>query len=200
MDRAHIVPLGPSANFQGMAGLPLITAGLTLWGLYTVEILDEFGKVIDFVTAKNDVTNEGLNNILDVQFHAVTQVTTWYIGLIDASGFSDLADSDTLASHAGWTEFTNYTGEPAGVDRGRRRWWRHDELHDRRLRDPGLWDHRRDVPGVGGQRNGRQALVDGALRRGRRLRLGFSDAQGDLHDQRHPVLGGYHGLPYRLGT
>jgi hypothetical protein len=110
MDRAHIVPLGPSANFQGMAGLPLITAGLTLWGLYTVEILDEFGKVIDFVTAKNDVTNEGLNNILDVQFHAVTQVTTWYIGLIDASGFSDLADSDTLASHAGWTEFTNYTG------------------------------------------------------------------------------------------
>lgn len=33
----------------------------------------------------------------------------WYIGLIDGSGFSSEAMSDTMASHAGWTELTSYS-------------------------------------------------------------------------------------------
>jgi hypothetical protein len=44
-------------------------------------------------------------------FNSGTQVTTWYVGLITGPGSgTTIAAGDTLASHAGWTEFTNYTG------------------------------------------------------------------------------------------
>ncbi len=55
----------------------------------------------------NLVTTEGLNNILDVMFGGSTQDTTWFIGLKNAG---TVAAGDTLASHAGWTENSNYTG------------------------------------------------------------------------------------------
>jgi len=59
----------------------------------------------------NDITNEGKNKIFNVMFNTDTQIanSSWYIGLISASGFSALAPTDTMASHAGWTELTNYT-------------------------------------------------------------------------------------------
>lgn len=56
------------------------------------------------------VTNTGLNSILDVYLHGSTQITTWYLLLINNASFSGLAAGDTLASHAGWTEATGYTG------------------------------------------------------------------------------------------
>ncbi len=57
----------------------------------------------------NGIVNEGKNKIFDVMFNSATPITTWYIGLISLSGYSALADADTIASHAGWTEFTGYT-------------------------------------------------------------------------------------------
>ena len=57
----------------------------------------------------NGIVDVGLNHILDTQFNGGTPVTTWYIGLVDNSGFSAFADADTLASHAGWSESTTYT-------------------------------------------------------------------------------------------
>lgn len=66
------------------------------------------GKLLDLITSKNLVTNVGKNSVLDVYFHAATQITTWYIGLIDNSGYSAVAAADTSASHTGWTEFTSY--------------------------------------------------------------------------------------------
>jgi hypothetical protein len=59
--------------------------------------------------AYNDITNEGKNTIFDVMFNTGTQITTWYIGLISITGFSALAATDVMNSHAGWTEFTNYS-------------------------------------------------------------------------------------------
>lgn len=79
-------------------------------GTFTVRCLAPDGTVRWSDTAKNGVTNLGLNKILDVMFHGTTPITTWYIGLIDNSGFSALAAADTLASHAGWTELTGYSG------------------------------------------------------------------------------------------
>lgn len=52
----------------------------------------------------NCVTNLGLNHMLDTQFHASTQVTTWYIILKDG-GVTNVAD--TLASNS-WNEVTAY--------------------------------------------------------------------------------------------
>ena len=34
----------------------------------------------------NLIVNQGLNHLLDVHFHAATQITTWYIALLGASG------------------------------------------------------------------------------------------------------------------
>lgn len=67
------------------------------------------GKVIDVDEFYNDIVTEGKNSLLDIMFGAATQLTSWYVGLIDNSGFSALAATDVMNSHVGWTEFTNYS-------------------------------------------------------------------------------------------
>jgi hypothetical protein len=66
------------------------------------------GKVIATYETTNGITNAGMNALLGIMFHGVTQITTWYASLINNSGFTALADADTMASHTGWTEWTNY--------------------------------------------------------------------------------------------
>jgi len=80
-------------------------------GIFYVKCFDKDGKLKWEDTAKNAVTAEGLNHVLDVEFHAETQITTWYIGLIRDDSYSTLAAGDTLASHAGWQEGDEYTGD-----------------------------------------------------------------------------------------
>ena len=60
---------------------------------------------------KNDITNEGKNTIFDVMFSDLTPVpaASWYIGLINITGYSALAATDVMNSHSGWTEFTTYS-------------------------------------------------------------------------------------------
>lgn len=67
------------------------------------------GKVIATYDIPNGITDVGLNNLLDVAFHSATQITAWYIGIIDNASFSALAAGDTMASHAGWIESTAYS-------------------------------------------------------------------------------------------
>lgn len=66
------------------------------------------GKMIRTYRAKNGITTVALNHVLDVAMRQQSQLT-WKIGLIDNSGFDELAAADTMASHAGWTEVTAYT-------------------------------------------------------------------------------------------
>lgn len=79
-------------------------------GKFIVEHIRE-GKVIGTYEFPNDVTNEGKNLWLDIMFNTATQIAnnSWFIGLINNSGFSALAAADTMASHAGWAEFTAYS-------------------------------------------------------------------------------------------
>jgi hypothetical protein len=58
----------------------------------------------------NDVMTEGKNKVLDTAFGGVTQIGTWYLGLINNTPTPTIAAADTLASHAGWTEATAYSG------------------------------------------------------------------------------------------
>jgi|TARA_R110000751_G_scaffold295739_3_gene404440 hypothetical protein len=70
-------------------------------------------RVVGMANGHNDLTIVGKNHALDVVFGAaapVTQIDPWYIGLIDQSPTPTLAEADTLASHAGWTELTDYAG------------------------------------------------------------------------------------------
>lgn len=66
------------------------------------------GELIAVHDFHNSITDAGINALLGIMFHGVTQITTWYLGLIDNAGFSALADGDTMASHGGWTEFVDY--------------------------------------------------------------------------------------------
>jgi hypothetical protein len=83
---------------------------LNLRGVY---VADHFraGLLHARYVIKNDITNEGKNTLFDVMFNTATQIAnnSWFIALISNSGYSALAAADTMASHAGWTEFTTYT-------------------------------------------------------------------------------------------
>jgi hypothetical protein len=81
--------------------------GLALTNIWTMTCLDSSGNVKWSETKKNLITTEGLNHILNTQFHGGTQVSPWYIGL---KGTGTVAAADTLASHAGWSEVTDYDG------------------------------------------------------------------------------------------
>jgi len=77
-------------------------------GKFVVEHIRD-GKVIAKHEFPNGITNGGKDSLLNVYFHSATQITTWYIGLVDNSGFSAFAAGDTMASHSGWTESTAYS-------------------------------------------------------------------------------------------
>ena len=81
--------------------------GLRIGGVFEMVCKGPDGKVKWKQVAHNLVTNEGLNHILDIVLGGDTQITTWYVGLKNTGA---PAAGDTLASHAGWTENSNYTG------------------------------------------------------------------------------------------
>lgn len=82
-----------------------INLGLT--NIWEVVCLDSDGNEKWREEKKNLIVTEGLNHILNTQFNAGTQVTTWYIGI---KGAGTVAAADTLASHAGWSEVSSYSG------------------------------------------------------------------------------------------
>ena len=51
----------------------------------------------------------GKNFILNTLFKSSGYTSTWYMGLISATGYTELLEADTAASHAGWVEDTNYS-------------------------------------------------------------------------------------------
>lgn len=72
-------------------------------GIWKIDIYDN-GILRKTIVEKNLVVNEGINWI----FANDTEATSLYMGLTD--GTPTVAAGDTLASHAGWTEVTAYTG------------------------------------------------------------------------------------------
>lgn len=80
--------------------------GARLGGVFSVMCHDQDGNLRWQDEAHNIVTNAGLNHVLDATLSAGTQITTWYVGLTD--GTPTVAAGDTMSSHAGWAEVTNY--------------------------------------------------------------------------------------------
>jgi len=78
------------------------------------------GKLLLPRTACNAVTNTAKNRFLDGWFNAGTieTNTTWSIGLVDAATYSSFQLTDTMSSHTGWQEFTDYTVGGVGTNRG----------------------------------------------------------------------------------
>lgn len=65
--------------------------------------------VTDWYEVGNGATTVGLNMMLNVTFRGATPSTSWYCSLINNSGFTAVSASDTMSSHAGWTELSTYT-------------------------------------------------------------------------------------------
>lgn len=91
------------------AYLSVRDAGLVLRGEWRCRIVNPDGTVAEDWAVPNGITTAGLNSLLDVGFRAQTQITAWYIGLINASGYSAVSAADTASSHSGWTEYTAYS-------------------------------------------------------------------------------------------
>lgn len=82
-------------------------------GKWQFECLDVLGKPKWREEIDNLITNQGLNHILDTEFHNNTVVSTWYVGLKHA-GAANAADN--MTSHGGWAECANYTGSRPAFD------------------------------------------------------------------------------------
>jgi hypothetical protein len=82
-------------------------SGVKLGGVFDVWCYGPDGSLKWHDRAKNLVTSEGLNHILDVLFKSGTQIDPWYVGLTD--GAPSPAVGDTLGSHTGWSEVTAYS-------------------------------------------------------------------------------------------
>jgi hypothetical protein len=85
------------------------------------------GEKIGHYEFPNGIANEGKNKLLDVMFHGVSAITTWWLGLIDNSGYSALAATDTYENidqaGNGWDEFTDYTDAGNGGSASTRPEW-----------------------------------------------------------------------------
>lgn len=77
-----------------------------LGDLFLVECFDKDGNLKWTDTIKNLVVDVGLDDALDKYFKGSTYTAAHYVGLTD--GTPTVADVDTMASHAGWTEVVAY--------------------------------------------------------------------------------------------
>jgi hypothetical protein len=79
-------------------------------GAYHVECRDKDGNLKWTAESKNLVVNAGLAYMAGSALTSVTQITSWYLGLVTGPGSgTTYAAGDTMSSHAGWTEFVNYS-------------------------------------------------------------------------------------------
>jgi len=83
-----------------------------LQGTYLVEHWRKNRRINEF-RGHNGITIEGKNKLFNVMFHGTTQISAWYIGLINHSGYTALSENDTYANlnqaGNGWDWFSDYT-------------------------------------------------------------------------------------------
>ncbi|MHC4413468.1 MAG: hypothetical protein ACYSW6_10965 [Planctomycetota bacterium] len=81
-------------------------------GRFVVEHIRDGKKIAEY-SMKNGITNQGLNDNLDVAFDSGTQKTAWYMGLINLTGFTALDATDIYddidQAGNGWDTFQSYT-------------------------------------------------------------------------------------------
>jgi hypothetical protein len=80
-------------------------------GTFHFQCFDKDGNLKWEDAAKNLVVNVGLQDMNAKYFSGSSYTAAWYIGLVDGPNAGNTyAAGDTLASHAGWTENTDYSG------------------------------------------------------------------------------------------
>ena len=82
---------------------------------FKVECVDSDGNVKWTEEVHNTVMTEGKTDIVDKYLKGSSYTAAWYLGL---KGAGSIAASDTLASHAGWSEVTPYSGNRPAITWG----------------------------------------------------------------------------------
>ena len=83
--------------------------GAKATGKYTVECYDKDGNLKWVAETPNLVVNVGLQYMAGSALTSTSQITTWYLGLYGAASSNNPAAGDTMGTHAGWTEVTDYS-------------------------------------------------------------------------------------------
>jgi hypothetical protein len=88
-------------------------------GVFTIQCFDKDGQLKWEDKTPNLVVNEGLKYMNDTFFAGSGFTAGWFLGLVEGPGSGNTyADGDTLASHAGWAEYTDYSGNRGGITFG----------------------------------------------------------------------------------
>lgn len=83
--------------------------------VYLVECFDRAGNLKWSEQFANLVTTAGKTDIIDKYLKGSGYTAAWYLGL---KGTGSVAVGDTLASHAGWSEITDYSGNRKAITWG----------------------------------------------------------------------------------
>jgi len=78
-------------------------------GVFTVQCFDKDGNLKWVAENHNLVVNVGLKDMNDKYFSGSSYTAAWYLGLYGAAASNTPAAADTMSSHAGWTEVTDYS-------------------------------------------------------------------------------------------
>ena len=114
-EKAHS---GDAAS-AGLVAKTGLSSGAQGGGVFHVQCLDKDGNLKWEDRMHNLVVNQGLQSMNTQYFKGSVYTADFYLGLVEgpASGTS-YAAADTLASHAGWNEYTNYSGSRKAVTFG----------------------------------------------------------------------------------
>lgn len=107
------------ATAAGLVAKTGFSEGSKGGGVFHVQCFDSAGQLKWEDSMHNLVVNEGLQNMNTQYFKGSTYTASFFLGLITGpSSSTTYAATDTLASHVGWTEYTDYSGARKAVTFG----------------------------------------------------------------------------------
>jgi hypothetical protein len=83
--------------------------GLKGGGIFTVRCHDKNGNLKWEQKSHNLVVNVGLAYVNTTFFKGSGYTAAWYVGVYGPASSNNPSSTDTMASHAGWTEVTAYS-------------------------------------------------------------------------------------------
>lgn len=108
MSQAERIHPAAQAGAQ-VARSALLAEEVKAAGQYFFECYGADGQLKWRDTIDNLVVTQGKNDLLDKYLSGSSYTATWFLGLIDSTGWSAVAAGDTAATHAGWAESTAYS-------------------------------------------------------------------------------------------
>lgn len=122
-----VTPQHMRLNNGNGARFPRVDHGLRVSGRWDVEHVGVDGMVKNAYSFHNNITDEGMNHMLNSWAGSIAKSTTRYGSLIDNAGLTNLLDTDLYddidQAGNGWDEFQDYTDGNNGASAVTRPLW-----------------------------------------------------------------------------